>query len=186
MMRVASGRNFPAKRLFATVLLGTLFAPPGAAKDINIERWVDGPLSRHVITELKEHPRFRDATVRFVVMAGGQPTAVASALELRLRDRLQLHVAGRVDNVVTPSSSERPATRDAFCPREAQYLVGIELESLSTGLVRASVRALDAVEQSYVPSIALHWQGRLQQPTAPRISPPSIGPRFSRRSQRAL
>ena len=144
-------------------MLCALLASPVSAKDANIERWVDGPLSKHVITALQEHPRFRNATVRFVVMAGGQPTAGASVLELRLRDRLQRRVTGRVDNVVTPSSSGLSATRRAACPREAQYLVGIELQRSNNGLVRADVRALDAVERSYVPSIALHWQGRLLQ-----------------------
>ena len=185
-MRPRNNQRASASRICATVLLGVLFASPVLAKDANIERWVDGPLSRHVITALKEHPRFRDATVRFVVMAGGQPTAAASTLELRLRDRLRLHVAGRVDNVVTPSTRELSATRDTICPREAQYLVGLELESLSTGLVRANVRAFDTVERSYVPSIALHWQGRLLQQQRLEHRTPNIRPDVSRRSRCAL
>ena len=147
-------------RLSATALVFSLIALPAAAKE-DIERWVDGSLSRHVIDTLNEHPRFRNATVRFVVMDGGQPTAVATALELRLRDRLQQRVAGRVETVAALASSTITPTRGAACPPEAQYLIGIDVEVVNRDLVRAEVRALDAVEHSYVPQLALQWQGQL-------------------------
>ncbi len=71
-------------------LIGTaLLADEAAARGQNVERWVENDLAHFVAGKIADHPRFKGAALRFVVMKDGSPAAGVDALSLKLRDSLQ-------------------------------------------------------------------------------------------------
>ncbi len=168
--RTSTGRTATLLAGVATtaVLIACL---PGAAqaRQQNVEDWVGKGLSTYVANELTAHPRFKGASVRFVVMHNGSPLSRVDELSLRLRDRLQREVVGTPGVTIAwqPNGIEAqrrvPTTGSDCSADDVQYLVGIELRSMGPDGVHASVRALDVVEKSWVAGFGKEWQGRLNR-----------------------
>lgn len=149
-------------RVTLWLCLPILALQPAAARESNVERWVDEPLSTYVAAQLKQFPRFKGASVQFVVMRDGRAVAEVSELALRLRDRLRQQLAGVAGVTVRTNAPRVTPTSDASaCQAEAQYLIGLEVSASPSGETRVDVRALDNVEQTYVSGFRKHWRGRL-------------------------
>ena len=180
-MRSTRWRRVVGAPVGAVTLLCALLGPPANAKDGDIERWVDGKLSNHVVTALNEHPRFRNATVRFVVMDGGQPTVIASPLELRLRDRLQQRVVGRVDTAVRARFGGTPsAARAGLSARTYSTSSGSKYSYPIPVSPGRTFRALDAIEKRVRAEHCTAVAGAPATTAATRASAPYGGPNLSR------
>lgn len=154
----------PVVAACCALLLGSWTTAAGA-REPDVDEWVERTLSRYVADTLSAHPRFKDASVRFVVMRNGTPQSDVDALSLRLRDRLQRRVVD-ARGVTVAWRPDRPGTRmpssGAECSADAvQYLVGLELSAPDPDAARVSVRAMDVVERTWVAGFGLEWRGRL-------------------------
>lgn len=153
----------------ATAML--MYCLPGTAlaRQQNLAEWVEKELSAYVANELTAHPRFKGASVRFVVMRNGSPLSNVDELSLRLRDRLQRQVVGTPGVTIAwqPNGREAqrrvPQTGDDCSADAVQYLIGIELRATGADAAQVSARALDVVEKTWVSGFGKEWQGRLSR-----------------------
>lgn len=168
----AAASGFVNRRsVAAALLLIAVWLPPddAVARGPNVERWVEQDLARYVASEVTSHPRFKGAALRFVVMKNGTPTAEADALSLKLRDSLRGELIDAPGVTVAwqpaaPHAQHRMPQGSRDCSRgEVQYLVGIELRAASPGDARVAVRALDAVEKTWVSGFGREWRGQLDR-----------------------
>ena len=149
------------------VSLLTLLAKSGygAPNSPDLDTWFADDLTPYVREQLTTHPRFRNETVRIVVMADQSPQSEGSSLALNLRDRLQnaltrvpgIRIAWQADRAgvaLVSGSTETDCTRD-----KAQYFIGIELTEDAHGVVSAQVRALDILEHNWVAGFGRTWRG---------------------------
>ena len=129
--------------------------------------WVEDELAGYVAEQLTEHPRFKGASVRFVVLYNGSPQARSNKLSLSLRDRLQREVVDATGIKVAWQPNR--ATADGWQPRsgadcsadDAQYLIGLELIITGNDRARVAARAFDVVEKNWVAGFSREWSGRL-------------------------
>lgn len=140
-----------------------------AAAEKNVEQWVDNELTPYLVQELAQHPRFKGATLKIVTMVNGQSTAETDELSLKLRDRLQsaLIDAPNVNIAWQPldnQSRQRVARDGNDCQAgRPQYLIGIELRAPARAGAEVSVRALDAVQKTWVNGVGATWRGELKR-----------------------
>jgi hypothetical protein len=157
-----------SSRFFA-VLAALLFALPAQAamRSAELETWIDRELTPYLASQLSSHPRFRNESLRFVVMKDSNPQAVTSALALALRDRLQdalmdtpgIRIAWRPDLQVPgriPDSGSVDCSADVV-----HYLVGLEITETRAGEFALSLRALDLEDRSWVAGFGKSWSGAL-------------------------
>lgn len=151
-------------------LIGTaLLADEAAARGQNVERWVENDLAHYVAAKIADHPRFKGAALRFVVMKDGSPAAEVDALSLKLRDSLQEALIDAPGVTVAwqpaaPHARRRFPQGGADCSAgDVQYFIGIELRAGSPDEALVSVRALDAVEKTWVSGFGTEWRGRLDR-----------------------
>lgn len=154
----------------ALLALGLLLAMSAAeARTQNVEAWVDSDLAEYVAGQLRDLPRFRGSTLRFVVFESGRPATQTNEFALRLRDRLQRrmieHGVARIGWQPDPSVSgvRLPPPDDPCAAGNIEILVGLEARSVDADKVEYSVRALDAAEQTWVPGFARVWHGTLSR-----------------------
>lgn len=167
-MRAPHWGRIDARRAAAVVAatVSLIASAAHGARNVAVEKWLASSAD-DVALELKQHPRFRDAAVRVVVMRDGKPTARPNQLELDLKDALQRRIAGRPG--VTLSSSnviehgDLAAGGSHVCPPAVQYLIGLEVVANSSADDRATLRALDLVENSYVAGFRYAWRGTLSR-----------------------
>ena len=137
----------------------------GAPNSPDLDTWFADDLTPYVREQLTTHPRFRNETVRIVVMADQSPQSEGSSLALNLRDRLHntltrvpgIRIAWQADRAgaaLISGSTETDCTRD-----KAQYFIGIELTEDAHGVVSAQVRALDILEHNWVAGFGRTWRG---------------------------
>jgi hypothetical protein len=155
------------KRVAFYLLLIALFAsgPAAAAGNADFDSWVGRDLLPYVTTELSTSPRFRNESFRFVLMSADTPQSEGTALAFYLRDRLR-EAANELTEIRVAWLSDQPgaglASADGHldCTRnDADYLVGIELNELSPGVVDIKVGALDVAEREWVPGFSRTWRG---------------------------
>lgn len=160
------------KRVFLTLIFfmfGQLQTSAALAgnKDASLDTWMDKSLIPVIVSQLQEHPRFKDEVVRFVVLQDGKPTATTNSLALALRDRLQdavidqsgVRVGWQVDR---QSYDRRHEQGRVDCTTsDVHYYIGLELNELRSGRFSVSVRALDIEQQSWVSGFGENWQGTL-------------------------
>jgi hypothetical protein len=160
------------RTLVAALTIVTATAIPGGsafAREQNVERWVERDLAGYVAKELTEHPRFRDASLRFVVMHNGSPTSNVSQLALQLRDSLQHEVIDTPGVTVgwqpgSPDAQRTTVTGSTDCSAdEVQYIIGLELRATADNKSEVSLRALDAIEKSWVSGFGRQWRGKLSR-----------------------
>ncbi len=171
-------------RTNAIALTVALFAVSAAhaARSDTIEQWVSSTADK-VAKELRDHPRFKDAAVRIVVMHDGQPTARPSQLELELRETLQQRIVGKPGVRVNSSnviehSGELSGGGSAVCPPVVQYLIGLDVVAGSASDDRATLRALDLVENSYVSGFRFTWRGNLSRAQSRKLQSPALDRSF--------
>ena len=152
------------RRLLILVPLLLIALPAAAAKDRNLDQWVDGQVIPMLRKQLLEHPRFKGETVMFVVLDDNAPAPVSNELALSLRDRLldaALHTPGVVlgwqqGGSAAEQRSPLDCTRD-----DVHYYIGIDVKRDLDGSFRASVRALDLQDRNWVTGFGSSWHGRL-------------------------
>jgi hypothetical protein len=138
---------------------------PQAALGDELGQWFERDLVPYVIEQVTTLPRFRDETLRFVVMVDDRPQSEGTALALHLRDRLRDAVSAQPGVRVAwqgdqPGVGLAAGTAPLDCTSaEADYFIGIELDESSRGRVRIRVRALDIAERSWVNGFAREWEG---------------------------
>ena len=147
--------------------LAILACGSAEARERNVEDWVGDELADYVAGQLRDMPRFRDSTVRFVVFESGRPVAETNKLAIRLRDRLQRRVLE--SEGIRIGWQPDPATSGLALPASATYceaddvdlLVGLEVRELNLGELEFSVRALAVVERSWIAGFSKAWRGSL-------------------------
>ena len=139
--------------------------PAAAARNADYESWVNRELLPYVTTQLSTSPRFRNESFRFVLMSADAPQTEGTMLAFSLRDRLR-EAANRLPEIRVAWLSDQPgaslASPDGHldCTKhDADYLIGIELSELSSGVVDIKVGALDVAEREWVPGFSLNWRG---------------------------
>lgn len=152
--------------------IGVLLAATGASafgapRPVNLDSWMQNDLTPYVAETLSTHPRFKSASIRFVVMQDGKPQPATNALALALRDRLQealvdtpgIRIAWQPYQVEGKRGQGRT---DIDCTAdEVHYYVGIELTEQRNGIFRVSARALDLEDRSWVSGFGRAWEGPL-------------------------
>ena len=159
-----------ADAIVVTIVTLTLgFVTTAHAREQDVEEYVRKGLANYVATTLTEHPRFKNASVRFVVMDNGSPQSKADELSLRLRDRLQRRVidTAGVNVAWQPGRGEGqaqlPQTAADCSDGDVQYLIGLELAANDGENALLSVRALDVIERTWVSGFSREWRGRLNR-----------------------
>ncbi len=147
-------------RLSITAAIVALLGVSPAADASELDQWFVSTLLPHVEERLTRHPRFKGENLLFVALRDGQIEPVSNRLVLGLRDRL-LDAAIDMPGVRI-AWQQRGQTTDESCGPTADYWIGIELEETLSGQYRASVRALDKAERTWVSGFGLSWQGALR------------------------
>lgn len=148
--------------LIAAMLLVT--GARAASYQADLESWITRDLTPYVTKQLTSQPRFRNESVRFVVLADENPQSASSKLALGIRDRLRDSVASEAGlRIVWQRDISRPnESTNIDCTRdEVHYYVGVEVTEDRGGLVSVDIRALDIEDQSWVAGFSRSWQGYL-------------------------
>lgn len=156
------------RAVFGLLMTAACTALASAAdRQLNLDHWMSRELTPYVAETLATYPRFKGASIRFVVMQDGKPQPSSNALALALRDRLQdalvdtpgIRIAWRPFQVEGKRDQGRAAidcTAD-----EVNYYVGLELTEGRNGVFRVAARALDLEERSWVSGFGKSWEGPL-------------------------
>ena len=170
--------------LIALVATYLTSAHDAHARTKNVEEWVERGLSAYVATQLTEHPRFKGASVRFVVMQNGIPQSNVDALSLRLRDRLQRKVIDTPGVTIgwqanRLESRRRIPTSGVDCSADdVQYLIGMEMRTNRAGDAHLTVRALDVIEQTWVSGFGREWRGSLNREQRRALGRAALDPSY--------
>jgi hypothetical protein len=160
--------NAGAVRSLSAVVMLAFCAPVlSATRPLELENWIDRDLVPYVADQLSTHPRFRNESLRFVVMKDANPQPVTSALAISLRDRLQdaltdtpgIRIAWRPDQAV-PGRISGSGHVDCNADK-VHYFIGLELAETRTGEFELVLRALDLDDRSWVAGFGKTWSGAL-------------------------
>ncbi|MBT8079772.1 MAG: hypothetical protein KJO31_14435 [Gammaproteobacteria bacterium] len=159
-----------AKQSFLTSFCATAllsFSMAAEARTLTLDEWFDKTLIPYVAGQLGTHPRFRDETVRYVILDNDNPQPVPTTLGLELLDRLHDGTAElpgvSVAWQATPNEitrSNRAAGIDCSASK-VDYLIGLELRDGGQGHLNIRLRALDVAERSWVSGFSREWSGQL-------------------------
>ncbi len=155
-----------AGRLITAMLLLAASANiAAAAKERDLERWLDREAVPFVKTALLEHPRFKGETVMFVVLDNNAIATTSNELALSLRDRL-LDAAVDTPGVTIAwrqgRSNAHHSTEAIDCTRDdVDYYIGIELSQELDDRYSLSLRALDLQERNWISGFGQSWRGHL-------------------------
>ncbi len=121
-----------------------------------------GWLQQSAIPELTEtlaqHPKFSGQPLRIAAVNGAQASSQSSALADAISQQLTHAILRKGKNDV--ANQQDPAICNKV-PRPVYYLVGIQIEPLSSSNHRVSLAVLDLESGMWVSGISLTWQGRL-------------------------
>jgi hypothetical protein len=148
--------------LLAAALLG--HQVEAASYQADLEEWITRDLTPYVTQQLKSQPRFKNETIKFVVLADSNPQSASSELAMNIRDRLRdvaavqpgLRVVWERDSGVASGTGNIDCTRD-----QAHYYIGIEVVEDRGELINVELRALDVEDQSWVAGFSRSWRGYL-------------------------
>jgi hypothetical protein len=151
--------------IFSVVLVGLASLTQAASRSESLDGWLQGELLPYVRQQLTTLPRFKNESLRFVVMLDDSPKSEGSELAIRLRDTLR-DAASALPGVRVVWQADLPGVglvagqSELDCTRhEADYLIGIELHELPAGEAEVTVRALDIAERAWVSGFSKRWQG---------------------------
>ena len=171
---------------FLLSLLVTLAATQvnAASRKDDLEHWFQSDLEPYVRQQLTTLPRFRNESLRFVVMTDDSPQSEGSALAIDLRDRLRDSIAD-VPGIRVAWQADQPGvglvaeSASLDCTRnDADYFIGIELRETGPGNVQVTVRALDIEEGTWVAGFMRSWQGPVTGSQRQRLRTISSDPTF--------
>lgn len=153
-----------------TIILSLAFlaaTPAQAAKKQSLDHWLIHDLVPYVRQQLTTLPRFKNESVRFVIMREESPQSEGSALALNFRDRLRdaltdspgIRIAWRADQPGVGLASDAGGID---CDSGiANYFIGIEFEESARGELSVQVRALDVEQREWVSGFSQTWRGPL-------------------------
>jgi hypothetical protein len=149
------------------MILFLLLSLPAGARDRSLDDWLTRDLVPYVNEQLASLPRFRNESLRFVVMQDGIPVAEATALALHVRDTVR-DAARDVPGIrmTWPGGRQGIGLADGSAPpdctkNDANYLVGVELTEVRSGVIEIHVRALDVEERTWVTGFSMSWRGEV-------------------------
>jgi hypothetical protein len=133
-----------------------------ASYQADLDAWIARDLLPYVTGQLTSQPRFKNESLRFVVLADENPQSASSKLALSIRDRLRdvaaqepgLRIVWQRDTGVPAESSNIDCTKD-----EVHYYIGVEVVEDRGGLINVDVRALDLEDQAWVSGFSRSWRG---------------------------
>jgi hypothetical protein len=136
----------------------------GASFEADLEQWITRDLTPYVAGQLTSQARFRNESIRFVVLSGENPQSAASELALKIRDRLRdavsnepgLRVVLQRDSLSAAEAGNLDCTKD-----RVHYYIGVDVIEEQRGLVSIDIRALDIEDQSWVAGFTRSWRGYL-------------------------
>lgn len=152
-------------RTFVLTISGTMaMATQAASFEADLEQWIARDLTPYVTEQLTSQPRFRNESIRFVVLSDENPQSAASELALNIRDRLRdalsnepgLRVVLQRDTLSAAESGSLDCTKD-----RVHYYIGVDVVEERRGLVNVDIRALDIEDQSWVAGFSRSWRGYL-------------------------
>ena len=152
-------------RLLITLLATASLPVFAASRHVDLDTWLVNDLAPFVRAQLKTHPRFKGESLRFVVLANGNPQATSNSLALRIRDRLRdsaadlpgVRIAWQPDN---PHYLRNAGPGGVDCTKgEVHYLIGVEMNLVESGLLAVEVRALDLEDRTVVAGFRKSWTG---------------------------
>ena len=126
----------------------------------DLEAWISRDLKPYVTQQLITQPRFKNESIRFVILADENPQSVSSKLALSIRDRLRDSVANEpgLRIVWQRDISGASEAKSIDCTKdEVHYYVGVEVTEDRGGLVNVDIRALDIEDQSWVAGFSRSW-----------------------------
>ncbi len=149
---------------FIAYLLGifTSSTTDAASYQADLESWISRDLTPYVTQQLTSQPRFRNESIRFVVLAAENPQSASSKLALSIRDRLRdsvaqepgLRIVWQRDVTLASASANIDCTKD-----EVHYYIGVEIVEDRGGLINIDIRALDIEDHSWVAGFSRSWRG---------------------------
>jgi hypothetical protein len=151
--------------LLATAFLLASLPSGAASRYADLDAWLANDLTPFVREQLKTHPRFKGESLRFVVLQNGNPLATSNSLALRIRDNLREAVAD-VPGVRIAWQPDDPHYLSSAGPggvdctmTEVNYLIGVEMKLVESGMLAVDIRALDVEDRSVVPDFSISWKG---------------------------
>lgn len=137
------------------------------SRDVDLDTWVNRDLKPYVRQQISSLPRFRNESLRFVVMLDDSPQSEGSALAIELRDSLR-DMASDITGIRVVWQADQPGTgliaghANLDCTKnEADYFIGVELRETEGGQINITVRALDIEERTWVAGFNRSWQGSI-------------------------
>ncbi len=153
--------------LFLLALLWAGNASSAASRHADLDTWLADDLVPFVRDQLRTHPRFKDESLRFVVLQNGNPQATSNSLALRIRDRLReaaadvpgVRIAWQPDN---PHYLRNTGPGGVDCTKtQVHYLIGVEMKLVNSGMLAVEIRALDVEDRTVVAGFSKSWKGPL-------------------------
>ena len=155
-----------------------------AARNLDLDTWIDTELIPYTSRELKQHPRFRNQAIQLVVLRDESPQSDGSELAINIRDRLRdaLNAVPGIRILWSADPSGIDVTSRAAFPNcaalQPDYLVGIEMNDQRHGELSIAVRALDVADRSWVPGFGMTWDGPISSMQMRQYRTRAIDPDF--------
>ncbi|MDJ0918409.1 MAG: hypothetical protein QNJ05_11635 [Woeseiaceae bacterium] len=161
--------------LIGVAVVLSAYASGTYARALDLDDWMNQELIPELTATISTHPRFKDETLLFVVLANNEPAPVSNSLAIGLRDRI---FEAAVDTPgVTIAWQQR---HRGGCREDAvDYMIGLEISrELSGGQYALSIRALDVAEATWVSGFRKVWRGRLSSRELAAFRATSSDPAF--------
>jgi len=151
--------------IILTLILAQSIPTTAQSREKDLDRWLDRELVPYVKQQLMVHPRFKNASIMFVVLQDNAPASTSNALALSLRDRLleaAIDSAGVSIGWQQGRSGASLESRPDDCLHDnVHYYVGLELSQNLDSRYSVTVRALDLEDRNWVTGFGKQWTGRL-------------------------
>lgn len=149
-------------RMFLIFVFALSSAANAASYRNDLNQWIYEALTPYVADQLTTQPRFKNETVRFVVMSGDDLQSASNKLALSIRDQLReslaseegLNILWLKEAGLSTENTRIDCTRDI-----AAYYVGVDVFETRGGLLSVNVRALDVFDSSWVAGFSQSWTG---------------------------
>jgi len=151
--------------IILTLILAQSIPTTAESREKDLDRWLDRELVPYVKQQLTVHPRFKNASIMFVVLEDNAPAPSSNKLALSLRDRLleaTINSAGISIGWQQGRSVASLESRPDDCLHDSiHYYVGLELSQNLDSRYSVTVRALDLEDRTWVTGFGKQWSGRL-------------------------
>ncbi|MGI9204453.1 MAG: hypothetical protein ACR2Q3_10610 [Woeseiaceae bacterium] len=157
--------SFPHAIALCLLVTGIALDGHSASRKADLDTWLSRDLLPYVRQQLTTHPRFRNQSLRFVIMQDDSPQSEGNALAIAIRDRLRDSLTDIPGIKITWQADQAgvglaAGVSDFDCTKnQASYFIGIELHQNGPDRIGVSVRALDIDDRTWVPEFGQSWQG---------------------------